>query len=99
MEEEQARRLFLDELLNLRVGPLARVRIDGRARLIDQLVESLDPRVVLAHPAAGLRVIEGVQDRIGVEDRVVAPGAVIPMRRLAVGLEELVPRRSRVPDL
>ena len=46
------------------------------APLVDQLVEAFDARVVLADPAPGLGVVERVQHGVGVEDGVVAPGAV-----------------------
>src|SRR5436309_2069278 len=57
----------------------------------------LDARVVLADPAARLRVEERVEHGVGVEDRVVAPRAVGAVGGLALGLQKLVPRRSRVP--
>ncbi len=54
---------------------------------------------MLADPAAGLRVVERVQHRVGIEDRVVPPAAVLAVGRLALGLEELVPRGAGVPHL
>src|SRR5438132_10690249 len=99
MEEENGRRFLLDQLLDLRIDlPAPRLVQDG-SRLVDHRIEALDARVPLADPAARLRVVERVQDRIGVEDRVVAPAAVGAVGRLALTLEELVVGRTRVPDL
>src|SRR5207249_5578960 len=99
MEEEDGRRLFLDELLDLRIDLPPPRLVQDRARLVDHRIEALDPGVPLADPAAGLGVIQRVEDRVSVEDGVVAPAAVEPVGRLALALEELVPRRARVPDL
>src|SRR6266540_818552 len=97
--QEDRGRLFADDPLDLHVGPLTLGLVDARTGLVDELVETLDARVVLADPAAGLGVIERVQHRVGVKDRVVAPVAVLAVGRLALRLEELVPRRTRVPHL
>src|SRR5437870_6283577 len=96
-EQVDRRRLLADQLLDLRVRPLAGRLVQRRAALVDQLVEPLDPRVVLADPAARLRVEERVEHGVGVEDRVVAPRAVGAVGGLALGLQKLVPRRARVP--
>src|SRR5881296_1135939 len=63
-----------------------REQVDRRRLLADQLVQPLDPRVVLADPAARLRVEERVEHGVGVEDRVVAPRAVGAVGGLALGL-------------
>src|SRR3989441_3094453 len=96
-EQVDRRRLLTDQLLDLRVRPLAGRLVERRAAFVDQLVEPLDPRVVLADPAARLRVEERVEHGVGVEDRVVAPRAVGAVGGLALGLQKLVPRRARVP--
>src|SRR5437773_4308868 len=96
-EQVDRRRLLADQLLDLRVRPLAGRLVQRRAALVDQLVQPLDPRVVLADPAARLRVEERVEHGVGVEDRVVAPRAVGAVGGLALGLQKLVPRRARVP--
>src|SRR5262245_14679641 len=97
--QEDARRVLLDEPLDLGVGPLPPGLVDRRAALVDQLVEAFDPRVPLADPAARLRVVERVKDGVGVEDRVVAPAPVLAVGGLALALEELVPGRTGVPHL
>ena len=97
VHRKMRRRLLPDHLLDLRVDPLALGLVHARARLVDELVEALHPRVPLADPAARLGVVERVQHGVGVEDRVVAPGAVVAVGGLALGLEELVPRRARIP--
>src|SRR2546430_12702265 len=89
------RRLLTDQLLDLRVRPLAGRLVERRAAFVDQLVQPLDPRVVLADPAARLRVEERVEHGVGVEDRVVAPRAVGAVGGLALGLQKLVPRQAR----
>src|SRR5207245_10030958 len=66
-EQVDRRRLLADQLLDLRVRPLAGHLVQRRAALVDQLVEPLDPRVVLADPAARLRVEERVEHGVGVE--------------------------------
>src|SRR6266581_1934574 len=96
-EQVDRRRLLADQLLDLRVRPLAGRLVQRRAALVDQLVQPLDPRVVLADPAARLRVEERVEHGVGVEDRVVAPRAVGAVGGLALGLQKFVPRRARVP--
>src|SRR3989441_1022269 len=96
-EQEDGRRLLADEVLDLRVDPLAARLIHRRARLVDELVESFHARVVLADPAARLGVEQRVEHGVGIEHRVVAPGAVGGVGGLALGLEELVPGRARVP--
>src|SRR3989442_404350 len=96
-EQVERRRLLTDQLLDLRVRPLAGRLVERRAAFVDQLVQPLDPRVVLADPAARLRVEERVEHGVGVEDRVVAPRAVGAVGGLALGLQKLVPRRARVP--
>src|SRR5438552_1712602 len=96
-EQEDGRRLLADEVLDLRVDPLATRLIHGRAGLVDHLVEPFHARVVLADPAAWLGVEEWMQHGVGVEHRVIAPGAVGGVGGLALGLEELVPGRARVP--
>src|SRR5438093_3681760 len=96
-EQVDRRRLLADQLLDLRVRPLAGRLVQRRAALVDQLVQPLDPRVVLADPAARLRVEERVEHGVGVEDGVVAPRAVGAVGGLALGLQKLVPRRARVP--
>src|SRR6266704_5774298 len=96
-EQVDRRRLLADQLLDLRVRPLAGRLVQRRAALVDHLVQPLDPRVVLADPAARLRVEERVEHGVGVEDRVVAPRAVGAVGGLALGLQKFVPRRARVP--
>src|SRR3989441_1267555 len=96
-EQVDRRRLLTDQLLDLRVRPLAGRLVERRAAFVDQLVQPLDPGVVLADPAARLRVEERVEQGVGVEDRVVAPRAVGAVGGLALGLQKLVPRRARVP--
>src|SRR5262245_27082037 len=91
--------LLADELLDLRVGALPLGLIDRRAPLVDEAIEALHARVPLADPASGLRVIERMEDGVGVEDGVVAPVAVVAVGGLAFGLEELVPGRTRIPHL
>src|SRR5207245_10475726 len=63
--QEHRGRLFADHGLDSRVDLLAPGLVDGRAALVDELVETLDPRIVLADPAAALGVIERVQPRVG----------------------------------
>src|SRR2546430_3375161 len=58
------RRLLTDQLLDLRVRPLAGRLVERRAAFVDQLVQPLDPRVVLADPAARLRVEDRKSTRL-----------------------------------
>src|SRR5947199_2212835 len=95
-EQVDRRRLLADQLLDLRVRPLAGRLVQRRAALVDQLVQPLDPRVVLADPAARLRVEERVEHGVGVEDRVVAPRAVGAVGGLALYLQNLFPLLARV---
>src|SRR5207244_5633989 len=85
--------------LYLRVDPIPLSLVYARTALVDELGEALDPCIVLADPAAGLGVIERMQHGVGVEDRVITPIAVLSVRRLALGLEELIPGRAWVPHL
>src|SRR6266571_7724510 len=76
--QEDRRRLFPDHPLDLRVDPLALRLIEARAGLVDELVEPLDARVLLAEPRHHL-----------LEHRLLVDGVV---RGLARGL--LVERRA-----
>src|SRR5260370_23717463 len=81
------------------MGPLPLRLVPARGALVDELVQPLDAGVPLADPAAGRGMEERMEHGVSVKNGVVSPGAVVPVGRLTVRLEDLVPRGRWVPHL
>src|SRR2546425_9906960 len=99
IEQEDAGCFRLQEALDLGVGCQPFFLVYRRAPGVDELIQSGHTRVPLPDPTARLSMVEGMQDGISIECRVIPPTANKPVRRFALTLEELVIGRSWVPDL
>src|SRR5919198_1373798 len=78
---------------------MLRKQKDAGRFVLNQVLESWDTCIPLANPAAWFRMVQGMENSIRVKRRVIAPGAVKAIGRLAFGLEKLVPCRPWLPEL
>src|SRR5262249_53757485 len=99
MKQEDAGGLFLDEVLDLGVGCQALLFVYGRAPLVDEIIQPGHTRVPLPDPTARLSMVEGMQDSVSIERRIVPPIGYKAVGGLALALEELVPGWAWGPDL
>src|ERR671931_392169 len=97
-KQKDAGRFVLNQVLHFGIRCQAFLFVEGRASGVDQVVESWDTCIPLANPAAWFRMVQGMENSIRVKRRVIAPGAVKAIGRLAFGLEKLVPCRPWLPE-
>src|SRR5262249_51853418 len=98
-DQKNAGCFVLNQALYLGIRGQAFLFVECRAPGVDQVIEPWYTCIPLTNPAACFCMVQGMENSIRVKCRVVSPGSVKTIGRLAFPLEKLVPGRTWLPDL